>query len=385
MGNILAFIRQIRDGSFSGDDLDDKYGVFLDLENENLDFSVLDEREKVLAEKIESKLKSAYKLLEFLQNYGSGGRQIIKEASAKTNDESVQNDAWDKLVPMVASLLQLKKMTDSLNEEVPELLSNMWGQKASRESLALIDMFRKNMFLVVQLGKILDYAMRFDALKMNAPTIPNDISYVKRQNTIRSKRSSDSRDTREVLATHNLEQLSMYYILPTPALKNIIDTVTNFFKNDNSKETSLDLIVSFGKICIKILSSDLKSNYQKFGTIGMIQRMMVASALLYDHLHPDGVFVKDSPINIRVVVDILLNEAGMNKKRTRSVSGIGSHRGRAARQNSVDGIKKEQNRQSLQNLQDESRNLLSVLKYSNKHLRSETTPKSVEQLFAGIF
>ena len=385
MGNILAFIRQIRDGSFSGDDLDDKYGVFLDLENENLDFSVLDEREKVLAEKIESKLKSAYKLLEFLQNYGVGGRQIIKEASAKTNDESVQNDAWDRLVPMVASLLQLKKMTDSLNEEVPELLSNMWGQKASRESLALIDMFRKNMFLVVQLGKILDYAMRFDALKMNAPTIPNDISYVKRQNTIRSKRSSDSRDTREVLATHNLEQLSMYYILPTPALKNIIDTVTNFFKNDNSRETSLDLIVSFGKICIKILSSDLKSNYQKFGTIGMIQRMMVASALLYDHLHPDGVFVKDSPINIRVVVDILLNEAGMNKKRTRSVSGIGSHRGRAARQNSVDGIKKEQNRQSLQNLQDESRNLLSVLKYSNKHLRSETTPKSVEQLFAGIF
>ena len=93
MGNILAFIRQIRDGSFSGDDLDDKYGVFLDLENENLDFSVLDEREKVLAEKIESKLKSAYKLLEFLQNYGVGGRQIIKEASAKTNDESVQKDA----------------------------------------------------------------------------------------------------------------------------------------------------------------------------------------------------------------------------------------------------------------------------------------------------
>ena len=386
MGNILAFIRQIRDGSFSGDDLDDKYGVFLDLENENLDFSVLDEREKVLAEKIESKLKSAYKLLEFLQNYGSGGRQIIKEASAKTNDESVQTDAWNRLVPMVASLLQLKKMTDSLNEEVPELLSNMWGQKASRESLALIDMFRKNMFLVVQLGKILDYAMRFDALKMNAPTIPNDISYVKRQNTIRSKRSSISHspDNREVLATHNLEQLSMYYILPTPALKNIIDTVTNFFKNDNSKETSLDLIVSFGKICIKILSSDLKSNYQKFGTIGMIQRMMVASALLYDHLHPDGVFVKDSPINIRVVVDILLNEAGMTKRRTRSVSGIGNQRRRAASQNSMDGIKK-QNRQSLQDLQDESRNLLSVLKYSNKHLRSETTPKSVEQLFAGIF
>ena len=324
MGNILAFIRQIRDGSV--EDLDDSYGVFLDFENENLDFSVLDESEKVLAEKIESKLKTAYQLLEFLQNYGAGGRQIIKEASAKINDETVQTEAWNSLVPMVASLLKLKKMTDSLNEEVPEILSKMWGQKISRESLALIDIFRKNMFLVVQLGKILDYAMRFDALKMNAPTIPNDISYVKRQNTIRTKRNciNENLENREVLATHNLEQLSMYYILPTPALKNIIDTVTNFFKNDNSKDTSLDLIVSFGNICIKILSSDLKSNYQRFGTISMLHRMMVASSLLYDHLHPDGVFVKDSPINIRAVVDILLDEAGMSKKRSRSISGLGS-------------------------------------------------------------
>jgi len=386
MGNILAFIRQIRDGSVA--DLDDSYGVFLDFENENLDFSVLDDSEKVLAEKIESKLKTAYQLLEFLQNYGAGGRQIIKEASAKINDNTVQTEAWNSLVPMVASLLKLKKMTDSLNEEVPEILSKMWGQKVSRESLALIDIFRKNMFLVVQLGKILDYAMRFDALKMNAPTIPNDISYVKRQNTIRTKRNcnNDNPENREVLATHNLEQLSMYYILPTPALKNIIDTVTNFFRNDNSKETSLDLIVSFGNICIKILSSDLKSNYQRFGTIGMIQRMMVASSLLYDHLHPDGVFVKESPINIRAVVDILLDEAGMSTKRSRSISGLGSSNRRLAmvNQTSVERIKREQNRQSLHDLQDESKSLLSVLKYSSKHLRSETTPKSVEQLFARI-
>ena len=53
-------------------------------------------------------------------------------------------------------------------------------------------------------------------------------------------------------------------------------------------------------------------------------------------------------------------------------------------QTSVERIKREQNRQSLHDLQDESKSLLSVLKYSSKHLRSETTPKSVEQLFARI-
>ena len=383
MGNIIAFIRQLGGGGQgSGPQLDDKYGVFLDLENDNLDFSALTGKEKDLAQKIEGKLVTAYQLLEFLDNYGVGGRQIIKEACANVSDEIVQSEAWSKLVPMVSSLLKMKKMIDSLNEELPEVLSSMWGRKKSRESIALIDVFQSNMFLCVQLGKILDYAMRFDALKMNSPSIPNDISYVKRQVTIRSKSQTTgamSPEHEEVLVTHNLEMLSMFYIMPTPALNNIIDTITTFFQNDNNREASLDLIVSFGRICIKILTSDLKSKYQKFGTIGMIHRMMVASALLYDHLHPDGVFVKDSPLNIRVIVDLLAVDAGMKKVRTRSrVDSISSVRSSQSGTNT-------RNRQSLQQLQDEAGNLLSVLKYSNKHLRSSTTPRSIEQLFAGIF
>ena len=58
MGNILAFIKQLKDGGL--ENIDDKYQIFLDFENENLDFNDLREDEKALAGKIEEKLKTSH-------------------------------------------------------------------------------------------------------------------------------------------------------------------------------------------------------------------------------------------------------------------------------------------------------------------------------------
>ena len=116
MGNILAFIKQLKDGGL--ENIDEKYQIFLDFENENLDFNDLREDERALAEKIEEKLKSSQELLRFLQEYGSGGRKFIVEASANVANLELQNKAWEKVVPMIANLQTLKAMTESLNQEV---------------------------------------------------------------------------------------------------------------------------------------------------------------------------------------------------------------------------------------------------------------------------
>lgn len=380
MGNILAFMKQLRDGGL--ENIDEKYQIFLDFENENLDFNDLREDERDLAEKIEEKLKSSQELLTFLQEYGAGGRKFIVEASANVTNLELQNKAWENLLPMIANLQKLKNMTDSLNQEVPEILDNLWGRKESRQSTEIVNVLKNNIFFVLQLGKILDYNMRFDALKMNAPSIPNDISYVKRQITIRSKKkiSTLEEDHQGVLRPEALAEMSKYYIEPTPALKNMIEIIKKFFDDGTSKDEPLDLLVSFSKVCTKILDSDFKGKYQRFGTVGMLCRIMVATTLLYDHLHSQGVFVKDSPISIKLVVDILEEEAGLKRKRTRS------------RIDTLPSVKTKENGEirsldtdSFQDLQDQCRNLLSVLKYSNKHLKTNTTPRSVEQLFNQIF
>ena len=79
MGNILSFIKQIKDKNGGIPDLDEKYAVFLDFENEHLDFSDLNDEEKQMAEHIESQVMSASLMLEILRNYGPGGRPFIKE------------------------------------------------------------------------------------------------------------------------------------------------------------------------------------------------------------------------------------------------------------------------------------------------------------------
>ena len=148
--------------------------------------------------------------------------------------------------------------------QVPEILDNLWGRKESRQSTEIVNVLKNNIFFVLQLGKILDYNMRFDALKMNAPSIPNDISYVKRQITIRSKKkiSTLEEDHQGVLRPEALAEMSKYYIEPTPALKNMIEIIKKFFDDGTSKDEPLDLLVSFSKVCTKILDSDFKGRYR---------------------------------------------------------------------------------------------------------------------------
>ena len=97
--------------------------------------------------------------------------------------------------------------------------------------------------MLIQLGKILDVNMKFDSLKMMAPSIPNDISYVKRQATLRRK---DNQMT--TVEPDQLGELSMFYIEHNPAMKSVIKTITDFFRTAESKSESLDLIVVFCKV-----------------------------------------------------------------------------------------------------------------------------------------
>ena len=97
--------------------------------------------------------------------------------------------------------------------------------------------------MLIQLGKILDVNMKFDSLKMLAPSIPNDIAYVKRQATLRRK---DNRTT--MVEPDQLGELSMFYIEHNPAMKSVIKTITDFFRTAESKSESLDLIVVFCKV-----------------------------------------------------------------------------------------------------------------------------------------
>ena len=119
----------------------------------------------------------------------------------------------------------------------------------------------------------------------------------------------------------------------------------------------------------------MRKNFQKFGTVGMVQRIMVATVLLYDHLSPAGVFVRDSPISVKIVVEILKDEAGLQQKKSLSKSK------NTPTPNTIEVRPVNSNRVSYHELPIQAKNLITFLKYSNKHLRDSSTPKQINNLF----
>ena len=163
------------------------------------------------------------------------------------------------MLPLVKNLIELKEAYSKLNQVppslapsheclqmIPELLGQMWATKTGRESNCLLEVFRQRESLLIQLGKILDINMKFDSLKIAAPSIPNDISYVKRQTTVRGRNNLAT-----AVDPGQLEELSMFYISTNPAMTSVIATISKYFENDDSKYESLDLIIVFCKVTSK--------------------------------------------------------------------------------------------------------------------------------------
>lgn len=83
-------------------------------------------------------------------------------------------------------------------------------------------------------------------------------------------------------------------------------------------QDNLFSLIVLSQVCMKVLDTDIRSKFGNVATVMMVHRVMVATALLYDHLHPDGIFVRDSPINIIIILELLEDEAGLKRRRTRS-------------------------------------------------------------------
>ena len=324
---------------------------------------------------VEQAVRRAEEVLVQLGEYGDGGKMIISDPSPERQEEN-----WVQLCALMLTLAQCKQASDDLNNFVPEIVGQIWSglnKGGSRRSMTQI--IQENMFLMLQLGKILDIAMRFDAKKSRSASISNDISYVKRQVQIRQKNKAGAvqEKFREAVNIQSLEKLSMFYINATPSLSNIISNTTSSTNNPEIKAQQLELIVVFCKICEKILLSDeLRGNFQKFGTIGMVQRIMVATALLYDHLSSGGIFCKESAITIKTIIELLEKEAGIKSARSNSIL-------KKSPKSSPTNVVRS-NRASYHELQLEARNLLTFLKYSSKHLKDASTPKAIQNIFKTI-
>lgn len=335
-----------------------KYDVFLDFENAQ---PTAAERETFL--EAQAVLERSESILEEIQGYKGAGKEIREAISSPT--EEARQKAWAAVTPLVAKLRRCYEFSMQLEIVVPKILARLCaGPLSPSHNL------ETQQALVKQLAQVLEFVLKFDEHKMRTPAIQNDFSYYRRTLTRRSMSTrgpapdeykgedgdgdygaidgSDHPGHRlevEDTVTNELaNRMSLFYAHATPMLK-VLSEVTTRFVAENTDipiENTTETLGTMAKVCLRMLESpNLLAQFEREETQLFVLRVMVGLVILYDHVHPQGAFVKASNVDVKGCVKLLKDQPPAR-----------------------------------------SEGLLNALRYTTKHLNEEGTPRNIKNLLA---
>ncbi|KAF7403006.1 hypothetical protein HZH66_005273 [Vespula vulgaris] len=277
-----------------------KYDVFLDFEN-----AQPSDIERETFDAVQRVLKNSESILEEIQCYKGAGKEIREAISAPT--EECQRKAYLTVAPLVAKLKRFYEFSLELESVVPKIL----GQLCSG-NLTPTQHLETQQALVKQLAEILEFVLKFDEHKMKTPAIQNDFSYYRRTLTRASLTRQDNAEKDLVVGNELANRMSLFYAHATPMLRVLSHATITFLMDFQREETQL-----------------------------FVLRVMVGLVILYDHVHPQGAFVKGSNVDVKGCVKLLKDQPPYK-----------------------------------------SEGLLNALRYTTKHLNEENTPKNIKNLLA---
>lgn len=122
----------------------------------------------------------------------------------------------------------------------------------------------KNQGLAKLFAELLDFVFEFDNLKMRSPTLQNDFSYYRRM-LQRGRYGSNSgpegdaqssvSDLRSAMIEDDqANRISLFIAYPTPMLKCIIDTTTEFVNNNRLQKSVGDWLAALWATCFNTVS-----------------------------------------------------------------------------------------------------------------------------------
>ncbi|CAH1398048.1 unnamed protein product [Nezara viridula] len=307
-----------------------KYDLFLDFENGEPSESELETYQEV-----KNVLASAEGILSELALYKGAGREI-REAITTPTDEAVAA-AWVVVLPLVARLKAFYFFSLDIQRVVPlildELCSGIMSPTQHLES---------QQALVKQFADILEFVLKFDEYKMKTPALQNDLSYYRRSVT---RRGFNTIEGEAAVSTELANRMSLFYAQATPMLRALTQATENFVKQNKDIipiENTTETLATMAKVCLRMLETpSLAGQFEREETELLVLRVMVGLIILYDHIHPQGAFVRSSPVDVKGCVRLLREQAPIK-----------------------------------------SEPLLNALRYTTKHLNEDATPKQIKNLLA---
>ncbi|XP_046397170.1 CYFIP-related Rac1 interactor B [Ischnura elegans] len=331
-----------------------KYDVFLDFENAQ---PTAAERETFL--EAQAVLERSESILEEIQGYKGAGKEIREAISSPTDD--ARRKAWAAVIPLVKKLRRCYEFSMQLETVVPKILARLCaGPHSPSHNL------ETQQALVKQLAQVLEFVLKFDEHKMRTPAIQNDFSYYRRTISRRRMSSREVDEYREdaddydaaidgsdhhgiikaedTVTNELANRMSLFYAHATPMLKVLSEATTRFVAEnaDIPIENTTETLGTMAKVCLRMLESpNLLAQFEREETQLFVLRVMVGLVILYDHVHPQGAFVKASNVDVKGCVKLLKDQPPAR-----------------------------------------SEGLLNALRYTTKHLNEEGTPRNIKNLLA---
>ncbi|KAK5574939.1 hypothetical protein RB653_010193 [Dictyostelium firmibasis] len=271
MGQLLSFI--------NGNDHAEQ--IFLDFENAQPSD---DERE--LHKTVGEVLNRGPAIIDKLLAY-AGCNEFIRRAITNPGPET-EDAAWEAVLPSVDQLQEFYDFSLELETCFPKLLVALC-KNDPKSSLS------NQQALAKQLADIFDFVLKFDDAKMVNPAIQNDFSYYRRTlNRMKLSKKDANIKIRDELAN----RMSLFFAYPTPMMKVLSETTVKFLSQDTTvpRENVTTALATMANVCHDMVEKK-KFNNEEINMFCL--RAMVGSIILFDHIHPQGAFVKKSSINIK--------------------------------------------------------------------------------------
>jgi hypothetical protein len=198
-----------------------------------------------------------------------------------------EQEAWKAVSRSVSRLCGFFFYARELEAVMPKLLTAICLNPESPVS--------HNSATVKLLAKIFLYGFQFDEVKMGIPAISNDFSYYRRVLS-RMRASAEGKKMKKGdVSEEDANLMSFHFAYPNPVVRVLISAAVQM-------ERAIELVQPLTEIANVACEMALNQTDNK-----LLLALITGCVLIMDHILPNGVFVKTSPVRIRQYVTILRN------------------------------------------------------------------------------
>lgn len=213
------------------------------------------------------------RILDSFEKY-HGCDEQIRKAISLNSDES-KFECWVCLLPCVVQLRDFYHYSFALEEQILGILNVICKTPVQEKVL-------ENQSSAKSFVDTCFFAFCFDDAKHQKSFVQNDLSYYRR-----TLPQLKARNIEIPVPEDEANKMTLFFAHPPgPFLKQLIQTLTKF--NDQG---NLQVLLSILASSCLHFSASSHSSY--------CLKSMATILILYDHIHPTGLFFKSSKINIR--------------------------------------------------------------------------------------